>query len=109
MPGFIRKAAELKAKGVEAVYCLSVNDAWTMQAWGDTTAGCWDSGLQLIADGNGDATRALDLLCDCTAWRMGKVRCERFAAIIRDGEFTYLGVDKDGVQDSSVDAILAVL
>jgi peroxiredoxin len=108
-PGFLARMPELKAKGVEQVYCMSVNDAYTMQAWGDSTENCWESGAQLIADGNGEATTAMNLQCDCSEWRMGSLRCKRFAAIVCDGKFTVLNVDEDGLDQSSVEAILALL
>ena len=109
-PNFISRMSELKSKGVEALYCMSVNDAYAMQAWGDALPGCWDSGaIMLVADGNGDATKALGLECDCSEWRMGTLRCKRFAAVVVDGQFTALNVDEDGLKDSSVEAILALL
>lgn len=116
LPGYVDRISDLKAAGVEAVYCMSVNDAFVMQAWGDATPGCWgDHGgggggvIRLVADGNGEATDAIGMACDCAGWRMGKVRCKRFAAIVRDGKFVVVNVDEDELVNTSVEAILALL
>jgi peroxiredoxin len=64
----------LKSKGVDAVYCLSVNDKHVMRAWAENTSGCRESGINLIADGNGEYVSALGLTRDATGSRMGKIR-----------------------------------
>ena len=110
LPGYVDRIPDLLSAGVEAVYCMSVNDAFVMQAWGDATPGCWDSGaIKLVADGNGEATDAIGMTCDCAEWRMGKARCKRFAAIVRDGKFDVVNVDEDELENTSVEAILAML
>ena len=83
-----------RASGTLPTYGFrDTRDALPLQAWGDITDGCWESGVQLIADGNADVTRALGLVMDCTPYRMGALRCFRFAAIIDDGVFTHVAVD----------------
>ena len=116
LPGCIDRISDLvNKKGVEAVYCMSVNDMYVMQAWGDATIGCWDSGyIKLIADGNGEATKAIGMGYDESKSRMGSVRCKRFAAIIRNGQIDICNVDEDDLGDLhlhgvSVESILALL
>jgi peroxiredoxin len=121
LPGYVNRMSELSNLGVEAVYCMSVNDAYVMQAWGDATPGCWvgpgeDDGdgwkVALIADGNGEATASMGMTCDCTEWRMGGGRCKRFAAIIRNGRFDVFNVgdeDDDDMANTSAEAILSLL
>lgn len=108
LPGFIEKAASLKSKGVDAIYCLSVNDRFVMKAWGLATDGCAKNGIKLVADGNGDLTTALGLSKDSTGSRMGK-RCMRFAAIVEKGVLKSLFIDEKGLEKSSAENILAEL
>lgn len=114
--GYIDRISDLvNKKGVEAVYCMSVNDMYVMQAWGDAVLGCWDSGyIKLIADGNGEATKAIEMGQDETKSRMGMIRCKRFVAIIRNGQIDICNVDEDDLGDLhlhgvSVASILALL
>lgn len=115
LPGYISRISDLVAKGVEVVYCMSVNDVYVMQAWGDATPDCWGSGsIKLIADGNGEGTTSIGMGYDETKSRMGTVRCKRFAAIIRDGKFDVFNVDENDLGDLdvhgvSIEAILALL
>ena len=107
LPGFVIRAEELKAKGVDTVACVSVNDAFVMKAWGQTQ----DVGdkVVLIADGNGDFTRAMDLVFDGSGIGLG-ARSKRYAAIIEDGIITTLNVEsKPGLDVSSAESILAAL
>jgi peroxiredoxin len=108
LPGFIALAGDMKAKGVDAVYCLSVNDKFVMKSWGQGTTGFAESGIKLVADGNGDYTKAIDLVKDATGGRMG-LRCTRFAAILEDGVFKAVEVDEAGLEKSSAEAILGML
>ena len=107
LPGFIAKANELKSKGVEAIYCLSVNDRFVMRAWSEATPGCADS-IKMIADGNADYTKALDLVKDATGSTMG-IRSKRYAAIIENGKITSLQTDEKGLVNSSAEKILELL
>lgn len=108
LPGFIEKSAELKAKGVDAVYCLSVNDKYVMKSWGDATPAFVKSGIKLVADGNGEFTSALGLDKDASGSRMG-LRSKRYALIVESGKITALNVDEKGLEKSSAENILAQL
>jgi len=107
LPGFIEKAAEIKGKGVDAVYCLSVNDPFVMDAWAkDRGAG---DAVSLVADGSGDFTRAVGLEMDGSNFGMG-IRSQRYAAVVEDGVVTYLAVEEPmKFEVSSADAILGAL
>lgn len=98
LPGFVDQADELKAKGVERVVCMSVNDAFVMDAW----AKAHEVGdkIVMLADGNGELTRAMDLEMDGSAFGLG-TRCKRFAAIVDDGVVTRIDVDEAGQIDAS--------
>lgn len=104
LPGFIERAGELRAKGVSAIYCLSVNDGFVMEAWArDRGAG---DAVTLLADGSGEFTRALGLELDGTSFGMG-MRSQRYAAVIEDGTVTHLAVEKPmKFEVSSAQAIL---
>jgi peroxiredoxin len=90
LPGYIAKAKELRAAGIDAIACVAVNDPYVMAAWGDA-AGATGK-VDLLADGNGELARALGLEVDRTAGGMGQ-RCQRFAAVVDDGIFTILAVE----------------
>jgi peroxiredoxin len=107
LPGFIDKAAELRAKGVDQIVCVSVNDAFVMESWAkDRGAG---DRVVLVADGNGSLTEAMGLVLDATAYGMGK-RSQRYAAIVEDGVVTMLAVEAPGkFEVSSAEAILGKL
>ena len=107
LPGFIDTASEIKAKGVESVLCISVNDAFVLSAW-RKSRGIPDD-IQLLADGNGEFTRAMGLELDASAFGMGS-RSRRYAAIVDDGVVQYLGVEPGGeVGVSGADAVLELL
>jgi len=107
LPGYIEKAEEIRAKGVDDIICMSVNDAFVMDAWSkDRGAG---EKVRLIADGNGDLSKALGLEMDGTGIGFG-LRCQRFAAIVDDGTITKLAVEAPmKFEVSSAEAILAAL
>ncbi len=107
LPGFIQQAAAIKAKGVDAIACLSVNDAFVMGAWGKEQ-GAADKVL-MLADGSADLTRALGLELDLTGRGFG-VRSQRYAMVVDDGVVTALNVEKGGeFKVSSAEAILDAL
>ncbi len=82
LPGFVDKAGDIKAKGVDSIVCLAVNDAFVMDAWGKAhNAG---DAVMMAADGNAEFTRALGLEFDASDFGMG-VRSQRFALIVDDG------------------------
>ncbi len=104
LPGFVRKAAEIKAKGVDSIICLAVNDAFVMDAWGKAH----DAGESVVmaADGNAEFTRALGLEFDASAFGMG-VRAQRFALIVDDGVVAGVYVEEPmKFKVSSAEAIL---
>lgn len=93
LPGFIQKADALKGKGIDAIACLSVNDAFVMGAWGDAQ-GAGDT-VMMLADGNGDFTRAVGLEMDGSKFGMGK-RSQRYSMIVDNGVVTELNVEAPG-------------
>lgn len=102
MPGFVIKADEILARGVDAIVCMAVNDAFVMDAWQKNQNA---ESITMLADGSGKLTEALGLTLDLTDGHMGK-RSKRFAMIINDGVVTYLGIDDKGVALSSAGTIL---
>jgi peroxiredoxin len=93
LPGFIDKAAELKAKGVDEIACTAVNDAFVMGAW-SKSAGA-EGKVTMLADGNGDFVRAVGLEMDGSKFGMGG-RGQRFSMIVRDGVVEALNVEAPG-------------
>ena len=93
LPGFKAHAADLKAKGVDAIACLSVNDVFVMKAWGKDQ-GITDEVL-MLADGNGDFTKAIGLEMDGSKFGMGQ-RSQRYSLIAKDGVVTQLNVEQGG-------------
>jgi peroxiredoxin (alkyl hydroperoxide reductase subunit C) len=107
LPSFQQNLAALKAKGVDAVACMSVNDAFVMRAWGKDQ-GVGDS-IAMLADGAAAFTKAMGLEMDLTARSMG-IRCQRFALVARDGKVTHIGVEQPGqFEVSKAEAVLAAL
>tara|TARA_B100001250_G_scaffold295954_1_gene257488 strand:- start:571 stop:1050 length:480 start_codon:yes stop_codon:yes gene_type:complete len=106
LPGYVVKADELKAKAVDSIVCLSVNDAFVMDAWGkDKNA----DQLLMVADGNGDFTKALGLEMDGSGFGLG-TRSQRYAMIVDDGKVTKLAVEAPGkLEVSAAEAILESL
>ncbi len=105
LPGFIVKADEIKAKGVDAIICVSVNDAFVMKSWGKTQN---TENVVMLADGGGSFTKAIGLEMDTADF--GGIRSQRYAMIVDDGVVTTLNVEKPGeFEASSADAILAAL
>ena len=104
LPGFVEKADEIRAKGVDAIACVSVNDAFVMHAWG-VAQGVGDKVL-MLADGNGDFARALGLDFDGSGIGFG-IRSQRYALVADDGVVKVLAVDKPMTFEvSSAEAIL---
>ncbi len=107
LPGFMEHAAEIRARGVDTVACVSVNDAFVMAAWAkERTVG---DEILMLADGNGEFSRALGLELDLSGFGMGR-RSRRYAAILEDGRVDYLGVEAGPeVGVSSARAVLEAL
>ena len=107
LPGFVEQAEALKAEGVDTVACMAVNDVFVMDAWGKDR-GVGDKVL-MLADGNGDYARALDLELDGTGFGMG-MRGQRFAVVVDDGVATHVAVEAPGqFEVSKVEAILQAI
>ena len=106
LPGYVEKADQLRDK-VDEIWCLSVNDAFVMGAWGREH---WATGkVRMIADCNGEITRALGLEMDASAFGLGK-RSQRYAMVVEDGKVTHLAVEPGaGISVSAAEAILDVL
>ena len=107
LPGFVEHAAAIRQKGVDAIFCLSVNDAFVMDAWAKVR-GVGDA-VTLLADGSGDFTRAAGLELDATNFGMG-TRSQRYAAVVEDGVLRHLAVEAPmKFEVSSADAVLQAL
>lgn len=105
LPGFVQSVGQLAAKGVDTIACVSVNDVFVMDAWGKDQ-GVGDK-VTMLADGNGEYTRALDLEMDGTAFGMG-MRGQRFAIVADDGVATHVAVEAPGqFEVSSAESVLA--
>jgi len=92
LPGYVEKAAELKAKGVDEIACTAVNDAFVMKHWGAANG---SDDVTMLADGNGDFVKALGLVMDGTGFGMG-LRGQRFSMIVDDGKVSELNVEGPG-------------
>ncbi|MFQ6372308.1 peroxiredoxin [Shewanella sp. YIC-542] len=88
LPGYVALADEFKARGVELIICLAVNDAFVMKAWGDDQNA---SEIMMLADGNGAFTKALGLEFDTGSF--GGLRSRRYAMLVEDGVVTLLNVE----------------
>ena len=98
VPGFVLNHDAFKAKGVDAIACISVNDAFVMGAWGkDQNAG---DKVLMLADGNGDFTRAMGLEFDASKFGMGK-RSQRYSAVVKNGVVKSLNVEEAGAFEVS--------
>lgn len=106
LPGFIAHFDEFRSKGIE-VACMAVNDPFVMQAWGQSQD--VPDGLLMLADGNGDFTRALGLELDASAYGMG-TRAKRFALYAEDGVVSQLEVEAPGeYRVSSAEYMLSLI
>ena len=107
LPGFVEKAGDLRAKGVNTVACIAVNDAFVMKAWGKSQS-C-DGKVQMIADGNAEYTKALGLEMDASGFGMG-TRGQRFALIVDNGVVKSVNVEEKGeFKVSSAEHVLGQL
>ena len=107
LPGFVQNADQIKAKGVDTIACLSVNDAFVMNAWGkDQKVG---DKVMMLADGNADFSKAVGLTMDGTGYGMG-TRAQRYAMVVQDGVVKALNVEAPGAFEvSSAESILKAL
>jgi glutaredoxin/glutathione-dependent peroxiredoxin len=107
LPGFVQNADTIKAKGVDTIACLSVNDAFVMNAWGkDQKVG---DKVLMLADGNADFSKAVGLTMDGTGYGMG-TRAQRYAMVVQDGVVKALNVEAPGAFEvSSAESIIKAL
>ena len=107
LPGFKEHAADFRAKGVDTIACVSVNDVFVMKAWGESQNVGDD--VLMLADGNGDFTRAVGLEMDASKFGMGS-RSQRYSMLIDDGVVKEINVEAGGeFKVSSAEYMLAQL
>jgi peroxiredoxin len=108
LPGFVLRAEELKAKGVDTVACTSANDAFVLAAWAE--ARNVGDAVLMLADGNADFAKAAGLDMDGSAFGLG-TRSKRYAAIVKDGVVAWIGVEDvpSSVDVSGVESVLKQL
>ncbi|PZN27768.1 MAG: peroxiredoxin [Proteobacteria bacterium] len=107
LPGFVEKAGDIRAKGVDAIACLAVNDAFVMKAWGASQKA--DGKVDMLADGNAEFTKALGLELDASGFGMG-TRGQRFSMVVEDGVVKQLNVEEGGeFKVSSAEHVLTQL
>ncbi|HEX2643696.1 MAG TPA: peroxiredoxin [Thermoanaerobaculia bacterium] len=107
LPGFVKRGDDLRAKGVDLVACVAVNDVFVVHAWGNAR-GVGDQ-VMMLADGNGDFAKAMGQELDARAFLMG-IRSQRYAAIVEDGVLKALFQDPPPeVRNSSVESVLQAL
>ena len=103
LPGFVDKAEQLKAKGVDEIACTAVNDAFVMGAWAESANA---ENVTMLSDGNGQFAEALGLVMDGSKYGMGK-RGQRYSMVINDGVVEQLNVEEPGAFNvSSADYML---
>jgi len=98
LPGYLDEADAIRAKGVDAILCLAVNDAFVMDAWGKQHN--VRDRILMVADGNGDFTRAVGLELDMTARGFGW-RSQRYGMVVEDGVVRALNIEKPGEPEVS--------
>ncbi len=108
LPGFIEKAEDLRAKGIDTIICLSVNDAFVMSAWGQAQGA--SGKVMMVADGNGDLTEKMGVAMDGSGFGMGK-RSLRYSMIVRDGIVTQFNLEENpgGAAISGAENLLSQL
>jgi peroxiredoxin len=92
LPGFVEKAGELKAKGIDEIACTAVNDAFVMGAWNKASG---SDDITMLADGNGDFAKAVGLVMDGSGFGLGS-RGQRFSMVVNDGKIEQLNVEAPG-------------
>ena len=93
LPGYVQDFDKIKAKGVDLIVCLSVNDAFVMSAWGAEHKAAGK--IRMLADTKGDFTKAVEMDFDATAF-LGNHRSKRYSMVVEDGVVTALNVEPDG-------------
>lgn len=106
LPGFVAQADKIKAKGVDTIACMSVNDAFVMSSWGEQKNA---EEILMLADWNADFTKSLGLEMDASAPGLG-IRSRRFAMIVDDGVVTKLNAEEGGgMEVSTAEKIMEAL
>ena len=106
LPGFVASADKIKAKGVDSIVCVSVNDAFVMDAWGKSQNA---EELMMVGDGNGEFSKAVGIEMDGTGFGLG-MRSGRYSLIAEDGKVTVINLEKGGgFEVSSAEQILESL
>ena len=106
LPGFVNNAEALKAKGVGEIICLSVNDAWVMNAWGESQNA--EGHVAMVGDGGLNFTRWAGLEVDLSVKGYGQ-RCKRCSALLDDGVVTHLHFEDGGFGENSAETLLGDL
>jgi peroxiredoxin len=107
LPGYVDRAADIKAKGVDTIACLAVNDAFVMGAWGKDQK--TEGKVMMLADGSGDFTKAVGLELDLTKGGLG-MRSQRYSMLVDNGVVKALHVEKPGqFEVSSAEAMIKAL
>ena len=108
LPGYVDKAADIKAKGVDEIVCVAVNDVFVMTAWGKEQRA--EGKVQMLADGSGDFARALGLDLDLTKNGLG-TRSKRYSMLVDNGVVKLLNVEQQPgqVEGSGAEAMLRAL
>ncbi len=106
LPGFVANADNIKAKGVDSIICMSVNDAFVMGAWGQAQNA---DELIMLADGNGEFTQLLGLELDGSGFGLGQ-RSQRFAMVVENGTVAHLNIEEGpGIDVSSAETMMQLL
>lgn len=105
LPGFVQNSAELRAKGVDTIACVAVNDVFVLDAWSRAHGA---DEILMLADGNAEFTGAMGLVLDGSGFGMG-ARSKRYAAVVEDGVVTSIDVDESGIDLSTCSNVLLKL
>lgn len=108
LPGFIAKAEEIKARGVDAIMVTGVNDVFVMDAWAKASGGAGQ--IEFLADGNADFAKAIDLTMDGSGFGLG-TRSQRYSMVVADGVVQVLNIEEapGKAEASGAEALLAAL
>jgi glutaredoxin/glutathione-dependent peroxiredoxin len=108
LPGFVERSADIKAKGIDEIACVAVNDAFVMGAWGRDQK--TEGKVRMLADGSGDFVRALGLELDLSKGGLG-IRSQRYSMLVDNGVVKSLNIEKQPgqVDVSGAEAMLRAL
>lgn len=107
LPGFVQHAAEFRAKGVDEIWCISVNDAFVMGAWGQSQGA--DGVVRMMADGSAEFTQKIGMELDLTARGLG-MRSQRYSMLVENGVVKQINLDPAGAfENSTAEKLLSQL